>query len=80
MNDFRISATTAASGLLWTVGVVLTIVELVTGLDVGELGVVTAAGGAVLTVRGFFCQLADRERNAFELGRDYESNRIHPVP
>lgn len=79
MDDFRISATSVAAGVLWAIGAALTIVELLTGIDTGEVGIVAAAGGGVLTIRGYFCRLACRERKAFELGREYESGRIHSV-
>lgn len=38
--------------------------------DVGHLGMVFGAAGGTLHIRGWFCRLERRERNAYELGRD----------
>lgn len=74
MQDKSVSATTVIATAMWVVGGLMTLVELFTRLDIGSLGIVIAAGGATLNVRRFFCQLAERDRNAFELGRDYASS------
>jgi hypothetical protein len=72
MNDRNLSATVVAATVLWILGGSLAVVEAVSGLQVGALGIVAVAGGATLNVRGYFCGLEARERNAFVLGRDYE--------
>ena len=80
MNDLHVSATRVAAVLLWTIGIALAGVNVTVDIDLGALGVIAACGGAVLNVRGYFCRLEDRERNAFELGRDYEDHRrMRPV-
>lgn len=76
MTDRNISATTTLAVLMWMVGAALALTELFTHLDIGELGIVIAAAGATMNVRGFFCHIAYRERNAFELGREYEEGRV----
>lgn len=72
MNDRSITLRSAVSCLLWTTGVVLALLETLGVADIGELGVVAAAAGATLSVRGFVAELERRDRNAFELGRDHE--------
>lgn len=80
MNDLTISATTVTAAALWLIGGTMTILELFTGVDGGELGIVLAMGGATLTVRGYFLRLCDQERHAFGLGREHErASRIRQV-
>lgn len=79
MSDWHLSATAVAATVLWVIGVALAMVQLLTDVGVGQLGIIAAAGGATLNVRGYFVKLEDRERNAFNLGRDYENARMHSV-
>lgn len=70
MTDRTIAVHTAFSALLWPLGTVMIVVGLLTEHELGQLGILVAMVAAVLNVRGFFCALERRERNAFELGRD----------
>ena len=75
MEDRPLSATVVASALLWVVGVALVGTDLLFGHGgAGRAGLLSAMGGATLTVRRFACNAVDslvaRERNAFELGQD----------
>lgn len=79
MTDLDVSMTSVIATILWAIGVAFAMVAFFTPLDVGALGVISAAGGATLNVRVFFVKLEDRDRNAFELGRDYESSRMRSV-
>lgn len=80
MNDLDLSATGVAATSLWLIGVALALIQLTTNIELGQLGIIAAAGGATLNVRGYFLRFEDRERSAFEIGRDYERHRMHPVP
>lgn len=72
MSDRSISFTSAVSAALWVLGVMLVMLDIALGEDaIGRLGFVVAMGGATLSVRSFICTLAYRERNAFEMGREY---------
>lgn len=79
MNDLHVSATIGAAVLLWVLGGTLSVLELFTGIHSGPSGVTIATGAAVLNVRAYFCQFADRQQNAFDLGRDYESGKVRPL-
>lgn len=70
MQDKNVSLTDACSWVLWVLAVALVVVQMASPLETAELGVIAAIGGATLTVRGYFVDLADRERNAYEIGRD----------
>ena len=54
-------------------GLALVLVDLFSRVECGELGLLAAGAAMVFNVRGFFCRLAERERNAFEIGRDFEA-------
>lgn len=71
MNNRNIAVHTAFSCLFWPVGTVMILIGLVTDHELGQVGILLAMIAAVLNVRGFFCSLGERERNAFELGRDF---------
>lgn len=79
MNDMHVSATIGAAVLLWTIGGALALLEWFTNIHSGAAGVTIATGAAVLNVRGYFCRQERREQKAFELGREYESGRMHSV-
>ena len=79
MNDKPVSATIASAVLLWVIGGVLALLELATSIDSGAAGVTIATGAAVLNVRSYFCKFESRARNAFELGREYESSKIRTI-
>lgn len=70
MQDKTVSLTSVFAWVLWVVAIALVLVDVFTEVNSGDLGIVAAAGGATLTVRGYFLDLEDRERNAFEIGRD----------
>lgn len=70
MKDTHVSLTAVGAAVLWALGVALVVVELVSAFGTGHLGVVLVAGAATLTVRGYFVDLEDRERNAFRIGQD----------
>lgn len=75
MEDRPVSVTTIGAVLLWVAGYSLGIAYCVTGIrGMGVMAMLITAGGVTLTVRGYMIQLAEtlleRERNAFELGRD----------
>lgn len=70
MFDKTISSTTALAMLLWPAGFLLIILDLMTGWEAGELGLFLAGAAGVLNIRGFFCDLRYREREAYEIGRD----------
>lgn len=71
MNNRSISVYSALAVLLWTLGAILIVVDMVSNWETGELGLLAAGGGGVLSIRAYFCAFERRERNAFLLGRDY---------
>lgn len=75
MQDRHISATVLSSAALWFIGLALAVSNIFVEADIGALGMVLAAAGATITVRGFFCQLARREQAAFDLGREVSAVR-----
>lgn len=70
MTCRSIAIHTAFSCLLWPAGTVLILIGFVSDHEFGQLGILLAMIAAVLNVRGFFSALLERERNAFELGRE----------
>lgn len=83
MNDRPISTTTVLASTLWVVGFGLAFLYAAIGLrGTGVLAMLIAAGGATLTVRGYLCRLEEelfeRERNAFQLGRDDARSTVRP--
>lgn len=83
MNDRNIAVHTAFSCLLWPVGTVMILIGLMTERELGQLGLLLAMIAAVLNVRGFFCELHRREREAFEVGREIgaesAARRLRPM-
>lgn len=53
----------------WIFGLGLVGLAAVYDYPVGQLGLMSAGIGIVLNVRGFFLQMEERERKAFEFGR-----------
>lgn len=76
MNDRTVSATTAAAVLLWTLGLTLVLLDLFGHVETGELGIYATGGAMVLNIRSFFCQQREREREAYDLGRE-TVRRLH---
>lgn len=78
MNERSIAVHSAISALLWPIGFALVLLGLFTEFEFGQLGIVLCMVAATLTVRGYFCGLYRREREAFELGRDYAAGDSGP--
>lgn len=76
MNDREVSLRSVIAYSLWLIGATLATLEMFGQWNAGELGVVAAAIGATLNVRGFFIDLHRRERRAFDFGREYEQTRV----
>ena len=70
MQDKHVSLNSLVAGVLWAMAPVLVLVDLFSDVESGELGVLLGLGATTLSVRGYFVALADRERNAFMIGRD----------
>lgn len=70
LSDRSISFTAVLAGAGWIVGVALVVIDLFVAPRLDALGLIAAGAGGVLTIRGFFCTASERERNAFQLGRD----------
>lgn len=70
MEDHTISFNTLFAWSLWTLGILLVAVDLISSVDLDDFGVIAAAAGATLHVRGMICGLGRRERAAYDLGRE----------
>lgn len=70
MIERNIALHTAVACLLWPAGVILVCVGLVTKWELGQLGIVVCMIAAMLNIRGWFCALTQREREAYEMGRE----------
>lgn len=56
------------------------LVDLFVPVGLGTLGLLVAGAGGVLTIRTYFCDVARRERNAFELGLDAaRGDKVQPL-
>lgn len=74
-NERTFSSTHVYSLAFWVAGFALAIVEVVTELDVGELGILLAGIGGVANIKAFLLHMECREREAFHLGEQYERLR-----
>lgn len=79
MKDRQFSALHVFAGTLWAVGGLLILATLIAHQREGlaELGLLLAGAGGVLSVRGMLCHMEQRERTAFEIGRDI--GRLHSI-
>lgn len=68
--DRPVSVTHAVSVGFWIAGLVFVGLELFAIWPTAALGLFLAGVGGVLTIRGYFCHMQDREREAFEIGRE----------
>lgn len=65
----KISTLHVAAFGLWAVGLVLVVLWMVYALRTGGLGLLIAGAGGVLNIKVFLGELEERERRAFEFGR-----------
>lgn len=70
VQDKNVSLTRVFALGLWALAAALVLAELALGVDLADVGLLAGLAAATLTVRGYFVDLHDRERNAFEIGRD----------
>lgn len=81
MIDRKISATQTFAYAHWALGLSLIVTSFYGPIQLAALGLLAAGVGGVAQIRGMICGLEERERNAFDLGRDYESSqgvrRVH---
>lgn len=76
----NISATAMAATLLWVAGGALIVLGLVYDHHLNGLGLWLSGLGGVMSIRRMLCQQYARERNAFELGKDYADHVSHIRP
>lgn len=70
MQDRHVSLTGVTAAALWMLAVVLVVADTFTDVSCGDVGIIAGLAAATLTIRGYFVDLAAREQNAFEIGRD----------
>lgn len=68
--DRPVSIVHALSVGLWVAGLVLIVFDLIGIWRTSPLGIYVTCSAGVLTVRGYICQLHEREIKAFQLGRE----------
>lgn len=80
MRDRRVSVLHVAAGALWAIGALLALAYVALGLrGTGVLGLLVAMAGGVTNIKAMLVHLEERERRAFQLGRDYERARLQAV-
>lgn len=79
LKDRDISATSVLAGALWTIGALVIVIDFWVDPKLVGIGLWLTGAGMVFSIRRMFCQQCSRERNAFELGRDVERDRLHSV-
>lgn len=72
MGEREIAVRSVVAGSLWLAGIVLVAIGALTPHEVGQCGLLCTGAAMVITVRGYFARFEEREREAFQLGRDYE--------
>lgn len=70
MSDPNVSLLNTLAVLCWLGGVAVLVVNMFVDPDVHSFGVVLCGVGGVLTIRAFVHQLEEREKAAFEVGRE----------
>lgn len=76
MRDRHISALHVAAGVLWVLGATLAVIYMAVGIrGTGCIGLLLAGAGGITNVRAMLAHMEERERRAFELGRDHERSR-----
>lgn len=75
MKDKHISALWALAVGAWGVAFILVGIELAhPASDTDQIGLLIGMAAATLHVRSWFCSQAQRETEAFNLGREYEGS------
>lgn len=78
--DRSISATSVAAWALWIIGGVVVLTDVFVGPPIMGVGLWTTGAAMVLSIRRMLCRQADRQREAFEMGRDFErGSELHSV-
>lgn len=70
MHDRNISATVTAAYVLWTLGGSIILLSLFIAVPIAPVGIFVSGAAMVVHIRSFFICLAQRELEAFELGRE----------
>lgn len=73
--DREISVTRVIATMLWALGLALIGCSFFTTEVFAELGLWVAGLGGVMTIRDCMRAAASREKEAFELGREYEASQ-----
>lgn len=76
MEEWEVSVEAILAGLLWSLGIALVVLNFWVAADLGDLGLLLAGIGAVLTLRRSHLGMFEMQRKAFELGRDYERGQL----
>lgn len=77
MSDRNLSALHVAASVLWALGLLLAVADVVGLVRVAPLGLVAVGGAMTLNVRGFLCHMEQRLRRAFyAAGRDAEVSQL----
>lgn len=67
--EHKISAGHVGALGCWTIGLVLVVIWMVYGYRTGGLGLLIAGAGGTWNVRVFIGEMEERERRAFNVGR-----------
>lgn len=70
MHDTYIAADRVLATVLWTAATGLILLDVVTSINTGDVGILLVGGAGTLSVRGEIRRLEGRERRAFDLGRE----------
>jgi len=76
----QISAWHVAAFGLWAIGLVLVVIWMVQGIRTGGLGLLFAGAGGVINIRVFILEMEDRERQAFDFGRQVGAAQSEGTP
>lgn len=79
IHDRTISLTTMAAYALWSVGGGFVVVGYFFALWFTGVGLWLSGIGGVLWIRRMLCSQERKMQAGFELGRDYERDRLRPV-
>lgn len=75
MGEKQVGVASLIAVLLWTLGGVIVVADLFVTVDLGAVGLMLVAGGMVMTNRKVIHSMCERERDVFQMGRDYQHSQ-----
>lgn len=79
MHRTYVAVDRVVASALWLGATALVLVDVLTPINTGDIGLLAGMGASVVCVRGYVLRVESELRNAFELGRDYEIQSVRKM-